>query len=174
MRRLVCVLSAALWAGCGSGDGGDDIPVGAYCDPAADWDPAHAELEEQVLDLVNQRRAAGASCGGAGTFAATSGLSMNGALRCAARVHSKDMADRGYFSHNTPEGVDPFDRMLEAGYSFTAAGENIAQGYPTAEAVMAGWMSSDGHCSNIMSPDYAEIGVGYYTGAYWTQTFGRR
>jgi uncharacterized protein YkwD len=158
---------------CGSGDGGDDIPVGAYCDPAASWDPTYADLEEQVLALVNQRRAEGADCGGAGTFAAAGALTMNGALRCAARVHSKDMADRGFFSHKNPDGDDPFDRMAKAGYTFSYAGENIAQGYPTPEAVMAGWMSSDGHCSNIMSPNYTEIGVGYYDGAYWTQTFGR-
>ncbi len=103
---------------------------------------------------------------------------MQAQLRCAARMHSKDMAERGFFDHQNPEGLQPWDRFEKAGYSgFSAAAENIASGQTDAVSVMSGWMASDGHCANIMKSDYNEIGVGYYTdGAnhLWTQTFGKR
>ena len=70
----------------------------------------------------------------------------------------------------------PFDRMEMAGYSYSWAGENIAAGSPDAAGTMDQWMGSDGHCSNIMSPNFTEIGVGYYPGGQWghlwTQAFG--
>ena len=68
--------------------------------------------------------------------------------------------------------------MERAGYSFQAAGENIAAGQTTPQEVVDGWMQSPGHCSNIMSPSFTEIGVGYVLAPqgqlphYWTQTFG--
>lgn len=144
-----------------------------YCEPAIDWDPAQREFEQEVLVLVNARRAEGANCGSEGSFAATGPLTMNGPLRCAARIHSLDMFERGFFNHTNPDNLDPFDRMELAGYDYSYAGENIAQGYRSAADVMTGWMNSDGHCRNIMSPNFTEIGVGMYEGFNWTQTFGR-
>lgn len=160
-----------------SGGGNVGVPANAYCDPVSSWDTAMIEFEEDVLVIVNEVRAAGASCGGQ-SFGATGPLSMNPALRCAARVHSKDMGDRAFFDHTNPDGEDPFERMERAGYSYFTAGENIAAGQMTPSDVMQGWMDSPGHCSNIMNPDFAEIGVGTFesqTGTYrflWTQTFG--
>lgn len=155
--------------------GDDEVPDIAYCDAVADWDEAAAALEEEVLELVNERRAAGASCGGSGSFAATAPLTMNANLRCAARRHTQDMVDRDYFSHSSPEGSSPADRITEAEYSYSTWGENIAGGSATAAGVMDQWMGSDGHCANIMNPSFSEIGVGYVGGgAYghtWTQVF---
>jgi len=167
----------------GGGDAGsaDDggLPMNAYCDPVSDWDADDAAAEVRVLELVNQVRATGAVCG-AESFGATEPLTMNGALRCAARVHSQDMANRGFFDHVNPEGESPGDRISRAGYSFFTAGENIAAGQTSPEEVVAGWLDSPGHCMNIMSPDFEEIGVGYIFAPqsafphYWTQTFGAR
>ena len=157
--------------------GGGEIPANGYCDPVSSWDTSMVEFEEDVLVIVNEVRAAGASCGGQ-SFAATGPLTMNPALRCAARVHSKDMADRAFFDHTNPDGEDPFVRMERAGYSYFTAGENIAAGQTSPSDVMQGWMDSPGHCRNIMNPDFAEIGVGTFEsvdGGYrylWTQTFG--
>lgn len=157
--------------------GSGQIPGNGYCGAVSSWDTAMTEFEEDVLVIVNDVRAAGASCGGQ-AFGPTGPLTMNPALRCAARVHSKDMADRAFFDHTNPDGEDPFDRMELAGYSYFTAGENIAAGQMTPSDVMQGWMDSPGHCSNIMNPDFAEIGVGTFeseTGSYrflWTQTFG--
>lgn len=160
-----------------SGEGAGEVPNNPdYCAMVVDWDPAAAALEEEVLTIVNQRRAEGADCGSEGTFAPASPLAMNGRLRCAARNHSFDMATRNYFSHDTPEGVGPGARVDASGYQWSTWGENIAAGSPDAAGTMAQWMESDGHCSNIMDPNYTELGVGYAPGGdynhVWTQVFG--
>jgi uncharacterized protein YkwD len=175
-----CLGGPVLGDGDGGGEGGGDggIPEVAYCDDVVDWDDAFASLEEQVLALVNDVRAQGTACGGV-SAPPTHPLAMHGALRCAARVHARDMAARGYFDHVNPEGEDPFVRMERAGYVYVAAGENIAGGQPDAASVMQGWIDSPGHCQNIMSPDFLDLGVGYFAqdGSpfvhYWVQTFGQ-
>jgi uncharacterized protein YkwD len=146
-----------------------------------DGDSPEAIAEEQVLDLVNEARAAGHDCGVEGVFPPTTPLVMEAHLRAAARAHSLDMATRAFFEHTNPDGDGPLERIEAAGYTgWTMLGENIAAGQPTAEIVVAGWLDSDGHCANIMSPDFTEIGVGYASVAgspythYWTQDFGRR
>lgn len=170
-------------AGDSSSDAGDtnepppvDVPDNPYCEEVASWDPAWVQLELDVLELVNQHRANGANCGSEGSFGPAPALTMNPALRCAARKHSKDMNDRMFFDHVNPSGESPWDRMQQAGYSYSAAGENIAGGSPDAAGTMNQWMESDGHCANIMNPSFEEIGVGYYPGGQWghlwTQAFG--
>ncbi len=176
---LVCAASCAFLA-CGSDDGGgngpdgnEDIPAIAYCDPVSGWDAPWIDLENQVLAIVNQRRSEGADCGSEGSFGSAGPLESDGALHCAARVHSKDMADRGFWGHTNPDNETPWDRMERAGYNWSRAAENIARGSTTADAVMAGWMNSDEHCANIMNPDLVNIGIGYHaTGNHWTQVFG--
>lgn len=166
--------------GGGGDDGGDDgVPSDGDCEQTRNWDPSWAALEQDVLDIVNMHRAQGANCGSQGSFGPAPPLTMQANLRCAARLHSKDMVDRGFFDHDNPDGESPWDRMEEAGYTgWTAVGENIAAGSPDAAGTMAQWMGSDGHCANIMNPQFTEIGVGYYPGGMfghmWTQTFGRR
>ena len=182
---LACTVAACGESG-GDGDGetgeasgsageageADSGPTSEWCDPTDDWDPASAAFEEEVLSLVNQARAQGADCGSAGSFGAAPPLGMQSQLRCAARMHSLDMEVRGFFNHSNPDGDGPAQRAEFAGYSWSAIGENIAQGYPTPQAVMDGWMGSDGHCSNIMGSQYSHIGVGHYEGNQWTQVFG--
>jgi uncharacterized protein YkwD len=166
-------------ADAGTDDGGteDEVPAVPFCTEVSGVDPSWSQLEDEILEIVNQRRAEGANCGSAGSFGPAGPLTMNPALRCAARVHSKQMVEENFFDHTTPWGESPWDRMAAAGYSYSSAGENIAAGNATAASTMQQWMDSDGHCSNIMSPDFTEIGVGYFPGGgyghYWTQAFGR-
>lgn len=156
---------------------GSDVPDNDYCAGVAAWSEPARAFEAEVVELVNQARAQGASCGGQ-PFGVTGPLVMEARLRCAARVHSLDMATRDFFDHTNPDGESPYDRMEQAGYSYQAAGENIAAGQTTPQEVVAGWMESPGHCTNIMSPDFTQIGVGYVNAPedqfphYWTQTFG--
>lgn len=156
---------------------GGSLPTGEACSDVEDWDPAWVEFEEEVLVLVNENRTAGANCGGQ-AFSATHELVLDERLRCAARLHSLDMAERGFFDHVNPDGVDPAERVVEAGYAYSITGENIAAGQRTPEEVVAGWMASPGHCQNIMLPEFSELGIGYVAdpGAsfphYWTQNFG--
>jgi uncharacterized protein YkwD len=96
------------------------------------------------------------------------------ALAAVARAHSADMRDRGYFSHDTPEGLSPFDRAEAAGLTHARA-ENIAYGQRDAAAVMAGWMDSPGHRANILNCSLSTLGVGVAEGPggpWWTQLFG--
>lgn len=159
----------------------DEVPAGAHCAPAAAWDPAWSQWEEDVLQLVNDARSSGANCGSEGSFAPASPVSMDPMLRCSARLHSEDMFVRDYFSHENPDGEDPFERMAEAGFEGGWMGENIAAGQQTPEEVMQAWLDSDGHCSNIMNPNFTLVGVGYYPGGanwqegqhFWTQNFGK-
>jgi uncharacterized protein YkwD len=192
MRTLLRSLSTVVLfvgvslAGCtddGGGEGdelGDDVGEGnEFCSVVEGWDSEWSSYEDQVLELVNQNRAAGANCGGQ-QFDAAGPLTMNAALRCAARYHSRDMGLNDYFDHTSLTGTSFSDRAGSAEYDASPIGENIAAGYPTPADVVAGWMESPGHCMNIMNPDANEIGVGYSEadmaqyGNYWTQVFGRR
>jgi uncharacterized protein YkwD len=105
---------------------------------------------------------------------------MSSELRQAARCHSLDMATQNYFSHDSLDGHSPWTRIANAGYRGSPTAENIAAGYPNATSVMNGWMSSAGHCVNIMNANSNEIGIGFASSSgstyrtYWTQDFGKR
>ena len=153
-----------------------------YCGPTESWDEAWIALELEILEIVNQRRSEGATCDG-DYYPPAPLLQMESSLRCAARMHSRDMSDETYFfSHDNEQGEEPADRVLKAGRE-GYGGENISAGRSTAEATMAGWMASPGHCRNIMNANHTVIGVGYawappqfdvepyHYGHYWTQVF---
>ncbi|MBL9106287.1 MAG: CAP domain-containing protein [Myxococcales bacterium] len=156
-----------------------EVPSNAYCSDVASWPASSSSFETQVVTLVNQRRAAGATCGQYGAFPPAGPLTMNPALRCAGRKHDKDMITNNFFSHTGTGGTTPWNRIASAGYgSYVTAGENIAAGQSTPAAVVTGWMNSPGHCKNIMTAGFKEIGVGYAPGGsyghYWTQTFAAK
>jgi uncharacterized protein YkwD len=92
-----------------------------------------------------------------------------GAARAAQR-HSEDMVRRRYFSHTSPDGTQPWDRMRAQGLSFTRAAENIAMNGGGAEATVRGWINSPGHRANIENCALTHTGVGV-AGSYWTQVF---
>ncbi len=99
-------------------------------------------------------------------------LTYSKELSDGARMKSADMQKLGYFSHTSPTYGSPFDQMRSLGISYRSAGENIAMGYSTPEAVVNAWMNSEGHRANILSAKYTEIGVGYVqNGNYCTQWF---
>ncbi len=87
-------------------------------------------------------------------------LEWNEEVARAALGHSEDMAERGYFGHESPEGTSPFDRLDEEGLTYTRAGENIAAGQPSAIMAEQGLMNSEGHRRNILSSQFEELGVG--------------
>jgi uncharacterized protein YkwD len=131
---------------------------------------------QTLQTLVNEARAVERSCG-AETFKAATPLTLNTKLSTAAQKHSEDMELAGKLDHVTPEGAihytvgTTFDnRVKQEGYVFKTAGENIARGFNSPEAVMEAWLASPGHCRNIMKPTYTEIGLGK-SGSYWTQEF---
>jgi uncharacterized protein YkwD len=111
------------------------------------------DLEKQMLDLVNQeRRAAGLNP-----------LAPDPELTEVARRHSADMFARGYFAHDTPDGITPFDRMRAANVRFITAGENLALA-PTLPLAHTGLMNSPGHRANILRKEFGRLGIGIMDG----------
>lgn len=119
-------------------------------------------FESEVVRLVNAiRRESGLG-----------ELSLNWELSRVARYKSQDMADNFYFSHTSPIYGSPFQMIQAFGLTYRTAGENIAYGYPTPQAVVNSWMNSEGHRKNILNPSFTQIGVGYVSqGNHWTQMF---
>lgn len=181
MSAMPAAGSGAPAAGSGATTTGD-VPSSAVCMPVSSWPAEAAMFEQEVLRLVNENRAKGWNCDTMGQKPAVGPLAMEPTLRCSARLHSKDMADKKYFAHDAPDGRDPGARMTAAGYMGRTWGENIAKGQSTPAQVVQGWMDSDGHCANIMNGGFNLIGVGYFAGMatstrfnselYWTQNFG--
>ncbi len=147
---------------------------------------------EQVVELVNQARWDN------GQLPPLKAVDL---LHNSAGTHSGNMANRDFFAHcDLDTGDSPWDRMVDAGYNWNWAGENIAAGYGTPASVMDGWMNSTGHRANILSANFREVGVGYVYQSndqgniradgngdcvadqfnrgpyyrYWTQNFGTR
>jgi hypothetical protein len=84
----------------------------------------------------------------------------------AAEMKAKDMAAKGYFSHDTPTGKTPWQFMDEAGYQFIFAGENLAVDFFDVRKASSAWMESPGHRANIMNIDFVETGIGVASGTY--------
>lgn len=136
-----------------------------------------APLLRQVLNLVNVTRSTARTCGDV-RFAAAGPVTIEPRLTQAADDFAELMATRDFFSHSSPDGSDPGDRITAAGYQWRTYGENIAAGYSEAGAVVQGWIESPGHCKNLMNPGFRHVGLGYAYdpssryGSYWVQDFG--
>jgi len=132
-----------------------------------------------AMARINQYRAAGATCGSRGAFAATTALSWNNLLTQASDGHSVDMAAKNYFSHTSLDGRTFSQRISATGYAWSTAGENIAAGYGTMNAVIDGWMASEGHCANLMNPAFTQVGLACASNAsstyrsYWTMELAK-
>src|SRR5687767_4820477 len=128
--------------------------------------------ESTLLALVNNVRKTGCTCGST-VMPAVAPVTWNNLLEKAALLHSADMNKNNYFSHTGLDGSSPGVRLTRVGYNWMAYGENIAKGYTSEQAVMNGWLQSEGHCKNIMSAHVKEMGVGR-DGNYWTQVFAAK
>ncbi len=113
-------------------------------------------LEQRMLQMVNEERA----------NAGLKPLQYDPELTEVARAHSRDMFARGYFSHYTPEGEDPFERMKKANIHFLSAGENLAMAQ-TLGIAHSGLMHSPGHRANILSPAFGRVGIGIIDGGIY-------
>ncbi len=111
------------------------------------------DLEAEMLDLINRERAE----------EGLSPLEADTEMRSVALKHSADMFERGYFSHNTPENKNPFERMREDKVSFRTAGENLALA-PSLKVAHTGLMNSPGHRANILRSQFGRVGIGILDG----------
>jgi len=93
-------------------------------------------------------------------------LTENDLLKQAAQLKANDMASRGYFSHNTPEGRTPWYFLDQVNYKYKLAGENLAVNFFESIDVANAWMASPTHRANIVKRDYTEIGIAIASGTY--------
>ncbi len=134
-------------------------------------EPTEEQIAYQVLDLVNKERTANK----------LPPLRLHPQLQAASHWMAQDMATNDYLDHTDHEGRELEGRLAAFEYKdYQAIGENVAAGQVTAAEVMEGWMQSPGHRSNILSPDFCEIGIGHLVNStskfhhYWAQAFGRQ
>ncbi|MBR9652494.1 CAP domain-containing protein [Thalassovita aquimarina] len=151
-RLIVLVALAGLMA-----SGAVELPAGQVSRAEA----ANASVVATVTSLLNAERAKR----GLGA------LQPDSKLNRAAAAHARDMANRNYFAHQSPDGKKSRDRMRAAGYCRASTAENIAKGYRSAAKVMAGWMASRGHRKNMLNRKYIRFGISEYNG-YWVMTLG--
>lgn len=117
---------------------------------------------EQVVALVNAERAK----------VNLPALTMTQELNHVAQIRAVETTQS--FSHTRPNGSSFSSVLSENGISYRRAGENIAWGQKTPEAVVNAWMNSEGHRANILNKDFTSIGIGYYLNGstpYWVQLF---
>lgn len=158
----LCLCAGLLAAG---------VAVGANELPAA---------TQALLDEINRWRADGAACG-AVRKAPAPPLQWSLPLHRAADLHVRDMASRhdGGIGHAGSDGSRAGTRAERAGYRWSSVGENVAAGSATASATLAQWMTSAGHCNNIMNPAFVDVAVaglhqpGSRYGHYWVMVLGR-
>lgn len=181
---LVSFMYLFTLVGCGSSSTstdstGDKIEVGAPDDSAVDYSQIICEDDLiDVVTLINAYRATAQTCGGT-SYPAVDGLTWNTSLAAAAEEHSDNMANYDFFDHTGIDDSTVATRVTAQGYSWSYVAENIAAGYYSAQAVVDGLMSSEGHCKNLMSENVTEIGLACSTNSdsshstYWTQVFAK-
>ena len=102
-----------------------------------------------VLNQINAERAS----------QRTPPLALDGQLTSVAQAYANDMARRNFFSHVSPEGLDPFARMRRAGYRFGYAGENIAFNVDAVRAQITVW-NDPPHRHVLVNPHFSRVGIG--------------
>jgi uncharacterized protein YkwD len=155
-------------------------PAPSTGSPIAKHDCGIANLGLDIVNLLNDVRARGASCGTRGVYQPAGPVTWNTQLEDAAAGHSQDMVDNNLFSHVGSTGQTLAVRVDATGYHWVLLGENIAAGYDTPAATVQAWMASDGHCANMMNSQFEDIALACIPGTastsyrnYWTLNFGR-
>lgn len=113
-------------------------------------------INSVVIDATNQER----------QLLGLGELKINEALRKAAQDKADDMAQKGYFAHQSPDGKNPWYWIDQTGYTYKAAGENLAVNFDYSKDVVNAWMNSPTHRANIVKAKYQEIGIGIAEGFY--------
>lgn len=150
------LLGALVIAACGN-KGGDDTFF-----PDAPANPDKVKL----LELVNDFRSKGETCGGSG-FSAAGAVTWNDTLALVAKKHSDDMFANNKLNHTGTDGSHVDDRITAAGYIWGNYAENLLKGGASEEEAIKAWRESTAHCENLMDPKITEIGIAT-AGPYWT------
>ncbi len=157
-----------------------DVTLVATYDEVVPTEPTCSNLTPEMqalLDAHNEARATGRSCGSEGFFEAAPPLTWSCQLGEAALGHSVDMATNNFISHTGSDGSNHGQRIRNTGYQPWYTGENVAAGQQNVDSVMSSWLGSDGHCANVMNPNFTEYGGARQDNSaatyriYWTSVF---
>ncbi len=185
-KKILIKLVSLLVSACGGGSTNSEVvnPItesNTPSNPSSETTINGCEVDvdqQALLAAVNQARSQTRACGSQ-SFSSTAPLQWNCLLASASARHSLDMATHNFFSHTGSDGSIMATRVQATGYNYRSLGENIAAGMSKVDQVMAAWLSSPGHCANIMDPQFTELGAaveynaGTNYGYYWTQNFGQ-
>ena len=153
---LLLIVGIVLAACSNKGDEGDTFFPNAPANPD----------KIKLVQLVNEFRANGQTCGGVG-FVAAGDVTWNDTLALVAKKHSDDMNANNKLSHTGTNGSFVDERITAEGYVYAFYAENLLKGGATEEEAIQIWRGSAAHCVNYMDPNINEIGVGT-AGPYWT------
>lgn len=126
--------------------------------------PDLSEKRAKLLEFHNDAR----------TSRGLSKLKMSSGANEAALYHAKDMADEGYFSHNSQDPFEYWYKRINRFVLYQVGGENIGKGYDWPYQVFNAWMNSPGHKQNILTPNFVWVGFGYAQSSYgklWVADF---
>lgn len=126
----------------------------------AEWREIEIGMEEQIFDISNIIR----------YMYDAPQLEWDDAVSEVAYMHSKDMSEHNYFSHNRPDGSGLKERLLQQNIYYQSAGENIAAQYVDAPDATFGWLNSEGHRKALLNKQFSHLGVGVFE-KYYTQNF---
>ena len=155
-RLMLMMATMALVAACGTSG---SALASTDCQDTQ-GSAAERPTREEICRLVNnERRAEGRPA-----------LKLDRELTELAQWFADDMNQKGYFSHEAPDGTSMSHRLKRFKIRYSAAGENIAQGQDSPGDVVGSWMRSPGHKENIMNGEYRKLGTAR-SGDYWVQVF---
>lgn len=176
--RLAGIALLTLLSACGSSSdtaNTANVAANAAATPRSAETTPTSSLTQQAVTQINAIRATARNCGGI-SFAATSPVAGNGKLEAAAGLQAQYMQTINTLTHLGSGNSGIGDRITSAGYVWNAAGENVAVGHETLADVLQGWVESPGHCANLMSPGFADVGIAQSAGgtdSYWALTLAK-
>jgi len=188
LRNLLLTLISLFFIACG------DTSAPRTTASETSYAVAQKTTQSEILKAINEARSVARDChDGNGLVSAAPALTWNEDLYASAYEHSYDLAESNTFSHygsgtdsditgsNNNKASYFNERIRANGYvDYRTIGENIAGGQATIQEAVTAWLASPAHCTNIMNPDFKEIGVAVVTnsdseyGIYWTQSFGAK
>jgi uncharacterized protein YkwD len=155
------------------------LPAIAICDAVREDGAREPEQVQLLLDAVDRWRARGSRCGMRGRFPPAATLHDDPALRCAARVHARELAVRGEVTHLDAQELGPPERALAVGYT-AAVVEHLAAGTDDAVAVVDTlWLRDDAICADLLDAAHVDAGAAFVGdvddayGSYWVLLLGR-
>jgi uncharacterized protein YkwD len=154
------LLAAAVAPGCSPrAVTTDDVGEAEACEDVATWTAEAAGAETALLEAVNRARLLGAMCG-EDYMPPQLELELVPELRCAARIHAKDLSRTGELTHEGSDGRSTLERVAEAGYPDFPRHELLAADYLLAQEVVDAWMAEPDHCRAILDGDIEHAGPG--------------